>query len=82
VEGAKQAAIQAQLDAERQKNAQLAGDLQAVRPHIEHLQKNPHLLKAGESPEIQAISDDEAAAYAKDYELYTATGLDVRARSG
>ena len=77
VEREKQAAMQRELDAERQKNAQLAGDLQSVRPHIEHLQKNPHLMKAGESPETQAIADDEAAQYAKDYELYTATGLDI-----
>lgn len=77
IEGEKLAAKERELDAERQKNQQLAGDLQAVRPHLEHLQKNPHLLKAGESPEIQAISDQEAEQFARDYELYTATGLDL-----
>lgn len=77
VESQKRAELQQKLEAEQQKNAQLAQDLQAVRPHIEHLQKNPHLLKAGESPEIQAISDQEAEVFAREYELFTASGLDV-----
>lgn len=77
VETEKRAAIQRELEAERLKNQQLGADLQAIKPHIETLQRNPQLMKAGESPEIQAIPDQEAEQFAREYELYTATGLDV-----
>lgn len=56
---------------------QLAADLQALQPQLEHLKRHPELLKADEPPAVQAVSDDEAESFAREYELYTATGLNV-----
>lgn len=55
----------------------LRADLAAVQPHIEHLKRHPELMKADEPPAIQQISDEEAEAKAREYELYTAKGLDL-----
>lgn len=56
---------------------QLAADLQALQPHLDHLKRHPELLKQDEPPAIQAVSDEEAETFAREYELFTATGLNV-----
>ena len=82
VEVAKRQVIEQKLQQAEQENTrlkQVEADLQAVRPHIEQLQRTQQ--RAGETPEMAAISDEEAKAFALEMELYTATGPDVtRAR--
>jgi hypothetical protein len=68
-----------ELDALKAKAAeadQLRADLGQLQPYIEHL-KTHGLPKKEEPPEIAKVSDSEAEKYARDYELYTATGLDL-----
>lgn len=60
---------------------QLAADLQALQPQLEHLKKHPELLAREEPPAAQQIPDAEAETFARQFELYTAQGLDIpRAR--
>lgn len=56
---------------------QLAADLAAIQPHIEHLRQHPELMAREQPPELQAVSDADAERMARQYELYTATGLDL-----
>lgn len=55
----------------------LATDLAALQPHIDYLRKHPELLQAQPVPDIPDISTDDAEKYARRYELYTPTGLDI-----
>lgn len=54
----------------------LAADLEAIRPHIEYLQKHPELT-ARQEPAVPEVSDEKAEKFARDYELFTPTGLDL-----
>ena len=65
------------LKAQAAKAQQLEADLNAFRPHLEHLQKHPELMKRDEPPAHQAISDEQAEKFARQFELYTPTGLDL-----
>lgn len=65
------------LKAQAEKAAKLEADLATLQPHLEYIKANPDLLKKQEPPEIQKISDDEAERFARDYELYSAQGLDL-----
>lgn len=56
---------------------QLAADLQALQPHIDYLNKHRELLNRDEPPAIQAVSDEEAESFAREYELFTANGLNI-----
>ena len=56
----------------------LAADLQAVQPYIESLRANPELMKPKPQPEFEGITDEEAERTARQYELFTPTGLDVQ----
>ena len=64
------------LKAKAAESDQLKADLAQLQPYIEHL-KTHGLPKKEEPPEIAKVSDQEAEKYARDYELYTATGLDM-----
>ena len=57
---------------------QLEADLAAVRPHVEYLQQNPHLMKREEPTEIQSVTDEDAEKYARRYELFGPQGLDLK----
>lgn len=65
------------LKVKADKAEKLEADLQQLRPYLEHLQSHPELLKKEEPPEFQRISDEEAERFARNYELYSATGLDL-----
>jgi hypothetical protein len=54
---------------------QLAADLERVRPQLEYLARHPP--PEPEEPKAPAVSDEEAERVARDYELYTPTGLDL-----
>lgn len=61
---------------------QLAADLNALQPHLAYLQAHPELLQQGDPAEAllppeQQVSDEEAERFARQYELYTASGLDL-----
>lgn len=56
----------------------LAADLQALEPQLRHLQKHPELLQRDQPPEVQAVSDEDAEAYAREMELYTGSGLNTQ----
>ena len=56
---------------------QLQQDVQALQPHIDYLKAHPELLQREQPPELQAVSDEDAERYARDYELYSASGLDL-----
>lgn len=59
---------------------QLKADLGQLQPYIDHL-KTHGLPKKEEPPELAKVSDQEAETFARQYELYTPTGLDtVRAK--
>ena len=75
-----EAKFKGEIDALKVKAAradQLEADLGAVRPHVEYLQQNPHLMKRDEAPELQKVSDEEAERFARQYELYGPSGLDL-----
>ena len=55
----------------------LAADLNALRPHIDYLQKHPEVMQQPAKPDVPTVSDEEAEKYARRYELYTPTGLDL-----
>ena len=55
----------------------LQADLQAIQPYIETLKAKPELMRKEESPELAKVNDQEAETFARQYELYTPTGLDV-----
>lgn len=62
---------------------QLRADLQALQPHLAYLQAHPELLQQStptenDLPPDQRVSDEDAERFAKQYELYTATGLDLQ----
>lgn len=56
---------------------QLAADLQALQPHIQHLQRHPELMEEPKQPDTPDVSRDDAEKFARRYELYTPNGLDV-----
>ena len=56
---------------------QLQQDIAALRPQLEYLQAHPELLKELPAPPADDITDEQAEKYAKQYELFTATGLDT-----
>ena len=69
------------LKEEVAKGKQRDADLAVLQPHIDYLRQHPELLKREEPPEQQQVSDEDAERFAKQYELYSATGLDLtRAR--
>ena len=68
----------APLKAKAEQADKLAADVQAMQPYVEHLKRHPELLKADEPPALQQVSDEDAEKYARRYELYTATGLDLK----
>lgn len=76
--------LRAEFEPTRHKAAQadqLAADLEAARPYLEHIQQHPEILQTQSQRQEPQISDDEAEKVARDYELYTANGLDLpRAR--
>ena len=55
---------------------QLAADLERVRPQLDYLARHPPPAEP-EEPKTPAVSDEEAERVARDYELYTPTGLDL-----
>lgn len=59
------------------KTTQLEQDLQAIQPQLEYLKAHPELMHATEAPDLQAVTDEAAERFARQYELYTATGLDL-----
>ena len=65
------------LKAKAAERDQLAADLATIQPHIEYLRAHPDVMKAAQPPEHQAISDEAAERYARDWDLYTASGPDV-----
>lgn len=56
---------------------QLAADMARLQPHIEYLQKHPEVMQQAAQPDVPEVSNDEAEKYARRYELYTPTGLDL-----
>lgn len=62
-------------DAEQAK--QLQADIAALRPQLEYLQAHPELLKEQKTDQDDDIPDEKAERYARQYELYTASGLDL-----
>jgi hypothetical protein len=56
---------------------QLQKDLETIRPYVDKLRAKPELMEEPKVPEQDAISTDEAEKFAKEFELYTAQGLDV-----
>lgn len=65
------------LKAKAARADQLEADLQLLQPHIDHLRKHPELLQEPAKPDIPDVSNDEAEKFARRYELYTPTGLDI-----
>jgi len=65
------------LKAKAAERDQLAADLATIQPHIEYLRAHPDVMKKDQPPEIAAISDEAAERYARDWDLYTGTGLDL-----
>ena len=55
----------------------LAADLQTVQPFIQKLRDKPELMKEETSPELAGITDEEAERFARQYELFTPTGVDT-----
>ena len=55
---------------------QLQADLAAVQPHLEYLRAHPEVMQRQE-PKAPDISDEDAEKTARDYELFTPTGLDL-----
>ena len=76
-EAAKHAKEVEPLKQAEQQLQQLRADVEAWRPHIEYIRAHPELVKRDEPPEIAQVSDEDAERYARDYELYTASGLDL-----
>lgn len=65
------------VKAKAQQADQLASDLAALQPHIDYLNKHPELMKAPPTDDVPDVSDADAERYARQYELYTPTGLDT-----
>lgn len=59
------------------KTDQLAADLDALRPQLDYLREHPELFEPKPDAGPQ-ISDEEAEKYARRFELYTPTGLDLK----
>lgn len=59
------------------KTDQLAADLEAIRPHLDYLREHPELMEPRPEPGPQ-VSDEAAEKYARRFELYTSTGLDLK----
>ena len=55
----------------------LAADLAALRPKLDYLARHPELTQEPAKPDVPSVSDEEAEKYARQYELYTPTGLDL-----
>jgi hypothetical protein len=56
---------------------QQTADLQALQPHLDYLKAHPDLLTREQPPAIQAVSDEDAERVARQYELYSGSGLDL-----
>lgn len=63
--------------AHAEENARLKADLAAIQPFVQKLQQRPELMKVDEPDEIKSVTDEEAERTARQYELYTANGLDL-----
>lgn len=66
------------LKAKAEQADRLAADLQTVQPFINKLREKPELMKEEVAPELAAIPDQEAETYARRYQLFTPTGLDLK----
>ena len=56
---------------------QLAADLGVLQPYIDHLRRHPELMQQPAQPDVPSVSDQDAEQFARQYELYTPTGLDT-----
>ena len=56
---------------------QLAADLGALQPYIDHLRRHPELMQQAPQADVPTVSDQDAEQFARQYELYTPTGLDT-----
>ena len=65
--------LQQQLQQREAELQQLTGALNESRPYIERLRQRPELMKDPDpTPEESKVTDTEAEAYARNYELYKA----------
>lgn len=72
----------APLKAQADRAAQLEQALNAAKPYVDFLQARPELMKPqAPTPEEDRISEDEAATFARDYELFAPTGQPDIARA-
>ena len=55
----------------------LQADLQTVQPFINKLREKPELMKEETPSELAGITDEEAERFARNYELFNATGVDT-----
>ena len=59
---------------------QLAADLTTLQPQLDYLRQHPEFVQGAQPParaNEPEISNDDAERYARQYELYTPTGLDI-----
>lgn len=68
----------ADLTAKASQVDKLAADIDAMRPDLEFLQQHPDIRQKHQAPNpADQVSNEEAEATARDYELYTGNGLDI-----
>lgn len=65
------------LRAQAEQARQLQADLEALRPHIDYLQKHPEMIERPPQDDGPKVSNEDAERFARQYELYTPTGLDT-----
>lgn len=70
--------LKKQAEAHAAQAAQISADLESLQPQIEYLNQHPELLTVAQAAREPSVSDEDAERYARQYELYTATGLDLK----